>query len=242
MYSRFRQTKCLRYRAQFKQIRNKVNQYIRNAKLRYAHSLFEKRKSSRELWQNLKKLNVVNKPKAAPRGPSPEALNAHFSNVQEVFPDGVRDSIAFYDSLRSPDRESFHFKHVTPEMVGRAVADLGSNAKGIDNIPAVFIKNCITELTPAMVHIFNHCLQYGQFPDVWKQAVVKPIPKKSNGTDPKDYRPISLLCVLSKILEKIVHDQVLKYLNQHSVLNIYQSGFKKSHSTNTALLQVSGDL
>ena len=71
MYSRYRRTKDKQLLGQFKTLRNQVNQCIRNAKLRYAHSLFARQNSPRELWQNLKKLEVLNQTAAATQGPSP---------------------------------------------------------------------------------------------------------------------------------------------------------------------------
>lgn len=241
-YARYCRTKDDRDHASFKKIRNQVNQTIRNAKVRHAHSVFDNSKGPRDMWQNIKKFRIVNPAPPSRSGPSPDLLNSHYTNVDEGDQDLIRDTVNYYESLPLPDREEFHFKHVTSEMVGRAVSSIGSNAKGVDEIPLAFIKSCLTELTPAIVHICNYCLQHGCFPDLWKVALVKPIPKKTNPSEVKDFRPISLLCVLSKVLEKLVHDQMIAYLEEFNILNPFQSGFKKGHSTQTALLKVTSDI
>ena len=68
-----------------------------------------------------------------------------------------------------------------------------------------------------------------------KIAKLKPIFKKGSKTDPKNYRPILLLPLVSKIFEKIIHDQTIAYLNENNILFRYQSGFRKNHSTDFAL-------
>ena len=74
-------------------------------------------------------------------------------------------------------------------------------------------------------------LQSGRVPDDWKAARVIPLFKKGKAEDIDNYRPISILRVLSKILERDVHRQLYHYLQQHNILSWYQCGFRKCHST-----------
>ena len=76
------------------------------------------------------------------------------------------------------------------------------------------------------------------FPSDWKKAKVTPVYKAGDKSDVGNYRPISVLPILSKILERTVHDQLYKYLTCNNVLNQCQSGFRSKYSTNTALLDV----
>ena len=73
------------------------------------------------------------------------------------------------------------------------------------------------------------------FPDKCKQAKLKPLFKKGSTTEPKNYRPISLLPLISKIIERVIHDQTQKYLDKNDILYKYQSGFRANHSTNSCL-------
>lgn len=85
-------------------------------------------------------------------------------------------------------------------------------------------------------------MEAGIFPDSWKEAVVQPIPKVKQPASLADLRPISLLPVLSKILERIIHKQLTGYLNINGILPSCQSGFRRNHSTVTALLKVTDDI
>ena len=75
----------------------------------------------------------------------------------------------------------------------------------------------------------------GSFPDACKIAKVKPLFKKGSKTDPSNYRPISLLPLLSKVFERVVLDQTEEFLSLNKILYDYQSGFRKNHSTDTCL-------
>ena len=75
----------------------------------------------------------------------------------------------------------------------------------------------------------------GSFPDACKIAKIKPLFKKGSKTEPSNYRPISLLSLLSKAFERVVLDQTEEFLSLNKVLYDYQSGFRKNHSTETGL-------
>jgi hypothetical protein len=90
----------------------------------------------------------------------------------------------------------------------------------------------------AVTFLINQSLAEGLFPDDWKLAAVKPIPKSSNPSDMGDLRPISLLPCLSKVLEKVVCNQLTEYLEDNNILPERQSGFRRGHGTATALANV----
>ena len=86
-----------------------------------------------------------------------------------------------------------------------------------------------------VTQICNLSIKLSHFPHDCKLAKLKPLYKKGSKTDPKNYRPISLLPIVSKIIEKIIHDQTMEYLTDNKILYRYQSGFRKNHSTDTCL-------
>jgi hypothetical protein len=114
----------------------------------------------------------------------------------------------------------------------------------LDPIPSYILLQCIDHLLPAITHMINDCLSSGTFPSVFKQAIVKPLLKKSN-LDPNtlsNYRPVSNLSFLSKLIEKITMGQLLDHVTQHNLLPTFQSAYRTHHSTETALLYVLNDL
>jgi hypothetical protein len=92
------------------------------------------------------------------------------------------------------------------------------------------------------VSLFNSSFARGIFPGLWKRARVVPLKKCSAPNSPKDFRPIAILCFLSKVLEKIAHDQVQEYIAKHKLLDSMQTGFRKHHSTQTAVLKLTDDI
>jgi len=91
----------------------------------------------------------------------------------------------------------------------------------------------------SLAYICNLSLFSSVFPSDWKCAKVTPIHKDGSKSDVSNYRPISVLCVISKILERAVHDQLYKYLTTNNILHPSQSGFRTNHSTATTLLDTS---
>ena len=110
-----------------------------------------------------------------------------------------------------------------------------SKAAGVDNLPGRFLKDGAVILAKPVAKIFNLSIKSKIFPDPCKLAKLKPIFKKGSRMDPSNYRPISLLPLISKIFEKIVHDQMIDYLAQYNILYKYQSGFRTKHSTDLCL-------
>jgi hypothetical protein len=224
----------------FRALRNKCKQEIRNAKLRYCHSVFDHNLSSKEMWSAIRTLGAgKNKCTNINCNISPDILNQHYLSVASVTDQELVDEcISEYMLMDDVSHENFYFMSVKPEDVIEAVMSITSKAVGVDGISVAMLKLCLIFIIPVLCHIFDYSLQHGVFPQAWKKAKVLPIPKVSSPTEPKDYRPVSILCVLAKVLEKIVHKQVSKYLNEFNIVNSCQSGFRKEHSTITALAHV----
>ena len=106
------------------------------------------------------------------------------------------------------------------------------------------VKFCANELAPFITTLFNKSLERGYFPQVFREAEITPALKKSNldASKPENYRPISNLPFLSKLLERIVNGQLLHHLQLNELLPEHQSAYRRGHSTETALLKVSSDI
>ena len=100
------------------------------------------------------------------------------------------------------------------------------------------LKHTKQELVNGLVIIFNKSFQEGCFPEILKTAKVIPVHKGDVTTDPGNYRPISLLSVFDKLLEKVMLNRLLQFLNKNDILYKYQFGLRKNHATSNALTEV----
>ena len=101
-----------------------------------------------------------------------------------------------------------------------------------------FLKCVLDKLLDPLVFIFNLSFNTGKVPESLKIAKVIPIYKKGETTNPTNYRPISLLSIFDKIVEKLMHKRFHSFLQQHSILHQYQFGLRKNHSTIMALIEL----
>ena len=111
-----------------------------------------------------------------------------------------------------------------------------SKATGFDNISAKIIRDCADLISVSLCDLFYKSLLSRIFPDDWKCARVTPLSKQGVASDLNNYRPISVISVMAKVYERIVYDQ-LYFFSSEEIISTYQSGFRSSHSTVTALLE-----
>ena len=109
-----------------------------------------------------------------------------------------------------------------------------TKASGINDLSGIFLKDG-TKLTTRITQLCDLSISLGRFPDACKIAKLKSLFKKSNRTDPKNYCPISLLPLIFKVLERVIHEQTTEFLDKHKILYKFQSGFRQNHSTDFCL-------
>ena len=142
--------------------------------------------------------------------------------------------------MNTASLDGFKFKEVGLSDV-LAVSHFSSQARGEDGIPQSVVAKALAIIGEHLVGLFNSFAR-GVFPDLWKKARVRPMKKCAAPKSPSDFRPISILCFLSKVLEKIALDQMQEFLKKEKILDPLQTGFKKHHSTETALLRLTEDI
>ena len=111
-----------------------------------------------------------------------------------------------------------------------------SKSSGHDGISARMLKSTAYSIVPSLTKLFNLLLRSNTIPSAWKKALIVPVPKNTGLTDPANYRPISLLPIVSKLLERHVYGIIMDHIHLHNPLAITQWGFLDGCSTVTALL------
>ena len=163
-------------------------------------------------------------------------FNSYFTNLTLPLPDrnaGIQVT---------PVNAVFKFAEIDEEDVLHMLCHLNMRkSTGVDGISARMLKMAAPAISESLTRLFNISLETGQIPSLWKEANVTPVPKGGNNLLVKDYRPISILPVVSKIYESIVHKQLFTYLESHSLLHQCQSGFRPGHCTQDVLLKTTDD-
>ena len=143
-----------------------------------------------------------------------------------------------------PSRTNLKLHNIsaTPKMVRKVVMNLDlSKASGPDCIPLVVLKNCEPELSYILAELFNKCLRECYFPDCWKVSSVVPVFKHvGERSTAKNYCPVCLFSVVSKVFEKLVNNRIVDHLEKCGLFSDFQYGFRSSRSTADLLTVVSG--
>ena len=164
-------------------------------------------------------------------------LNEQFSSV---FTREHLNNVPFLEASPHPTIQNIEIR---PEGVRKLLSRINPHkASGPDNLPARFLKECSSELAPALSLLYQSTLHQGSIPSDWKSAFVTPIYKKGNRHEACNYRPISLTSHVCKILEHIIFTETINHLESNGVLSEKQHGFRKRHSCESQLLLTIHDL
>ena len=132
----------------------------------------------------------------------------------------------------------FELQPVCEQFVYDLLRQLKVNkAIGLDEISPRLLKDSAHVIAPSPTRLFNRSLANKTFPSIWKKGKVSPLFKSGDRCDPNNYRPITVLPALSKIMEKIVHIQLYSYLNENNLITSEQFGFRPTLSTGLARTQ-----
>ena len=169
-------------------------------------------------------------------------LNVHFSTIGTKLAIKLKSFITLPSPpARSTDLPKFVIKPITEEFVRSQLKQLRTNkAIGLDNISAHLLKDSASAIGKSLTKLFNQSLVTRTFPSLWRFGKVSALFKKGDRCDPNNYRPITVLLTLSKILEKAVHNQLYYLLNDSKIITSKQFGFrpKLSHFTDNVLLNM----
>lgn len=229
----------------FKVYRNKLTKELRNAKEAYYMNLFSSCAGDTDkLWS---KLSVVMKRKQNVETIERISLNGRVLTGVELV-----NAFNHYFVHREPElcsnescsyslsgNESSIFLHATDsvEVCSTFLGLKNSCSRDADGIQIRPVKYVINEIVHVLVHIYNLCISTGTFPDKMKVAKVTALYKKGDRLDIKNYRPISILPIFSKCLEKVILNQISSFCAKYQLITKAQYGFQKNKSVELALLE-----
>ena len=145
---------------------------------------------------------------------------------------------------KCPSRFFRSFTKVSEDKIRKIINNSPTKSCSLDPWPTFLVKECVDILVVPITSIVNMSLQSGLFPDDFKQAIVTPLIKKPtlSKNDYKNYRPVSGLNFISKIIERVEAEQINEHIMLNGLENVYQSAYRKSHSTESALLKLKNDI
>lgn len=251
---------------QYKQRGNEVRDVIKEAKINYfKDKIKQNSQNPKKLWGVLKNLgysdtvkgksgninlkikgNLVSNPKDVS-----ESFNRYFislaSNLRKQIPPSINKynekTTQFYYGQKGVASDAFKLCPVIDSDIYKLMSELNINkAPGIDNIPVKYFKDSAKVTAPLIAYIINLSIQQGEVPLDFKSARVVPLHKKSCKSDMTDYRPVSILCVASKIMERVIYNQIENYIVKNCILYALQSGFRPLHSTETCIIHLTDSI
>ena len=256
-FKTFKRTRLQIHQNIFKASQNEVKKLIKQKKkLFFQCKLKENIGKPKELWKTLKGLGLPSKNTSSSeiclKEDGKNIFNAKStSNMFKDFFSNLATNLvsklpnppnkfgeiyfsSFYKTLKL--EEELTFTPVSRDSILKILNNLDTTkAVGVDNLNSKFLKDGAKILASPIAQICNLSISSSSFPNSCKTAKIKPLYKKGCKTDPQNYRPISILPVLSKIIERVIHEQTQSFLTRNNILFKFQSGFRPSHSTDTCL-------
>lgn len=240
--------------------RNKVSKKINNDKNSYYYYKLQKcNNNPKKMWKTINYL-AINKTKTNILPPKLivnsqsvtegekicDILNIYFASIGTELADRIplayhlnSGNTLMYKDGHVHTETLTQFRHCTIDEVTKLIDNLDADTStGVDGISTKALKCIKNIIISPLVSCVNKCLDHGTFPDSLKLAKVSPIFKSGAKTDPSNYRPISVLPVISKIFEKIIYNRLIEYLNEKSFLIDQQYGFRSKSNTLSATIDL----
>ena len=251
LYRKYLKVKSAANEMNYKNYRNKLHHLIKIAEKRhYSELLNECQDNIKKTWQIIK--NIVNKNKANQLQTKFKLNDGSFTTDGYVISNKFNDffvnigpnlaakipeqNLSPLDFMDQPLLNSIYLSEVTSEEINNILKSLKNGAAGYDELNACLLKHISPFITEPLKYLSNLSLSEGIFPTELKLANVIPLYKADDAFLFNNYRPVSLLCVISKVFEKVMYNRLIDFLETFAILNNSQFGFRKMHSTYMALM------
>ena len=207
----------------------------------YSNQLCEKQnlhklsKTLNELLPNKKQHKTANAP--ATENLMATGFNEFFTSVAEKLRRHYKSKTRLPDVLTPRVVQNFVLQKASTNFVLKELSKLKvTKALGPGGITARLLKDAAPVIAKPFTYLVNLTISTGLIPPEWKDVRLTPIFKSGARNDVNNYQPISVLSLVSKIMEHAIQEQFLAFLTEHDLLSVYQPGFQKKHSTETAIL------
>lgn len=254
LYKKYLKTKSTYYFSKFKYYRNKLTHLLKISKRHYYNQYFlENINDSKRVWNGIKQI-IHFKPKTSQKTIKlvennveitdpvtvANAFNKYFANVGHnlaaTIPDLQKSPL---DYLKNPLCNSFYLFPTTADEIEREISNLKTNkASGPFSIPVTVLKMVKAIIAKPLEILFNASFLTGIVPDSLKLAHVIPVYKKDSQFCLSNYRPISLLSIFNKLLERLMCNRLLNVFEKENIFYDKQFGFREKHATDHAVLSI----
>ena len=240
----------------YRKLRNLANRENKRLKSEYFCNLINDSKGdSAKMWKSLKQvipdskstvkevqaLKVKHKVFTKPSD-IVEIFNKHFSTIGQKLGQCFGRNVDV-DRFPLKTEANFSLNPVSENFVRDQLRQLKPNkATGLDKVSSRLLKDSADVIAPVLTNIINCSFRNKSFPQSWKSAKVMALFKNSDADNCDNYRPISVLPTVSKIVERAAHIQLYNHLDSNGLLHVKQFGFRRKRSTSSALLQFSDDI
>ena len=231
----------------YKRLRNRVTEAIRQSRKKQTSESIERNDTLPNVWRIMNEITGKSKSTSNDQTNfSSEEFNKYFLSLAKELQNkntSNKSNNPSYSNLiefsNSRPRASFKMPLIAVYEVGKFISNLQNKKScGADNINANILKIALPYIVESLTYVFNQCIINNIFPKRLKIAKVIPLPKIKNPSDTSDFRPISLLPIISKLLEKHMQKQMSNYIEEAELFYKFQSGFRKNHSCQTALIRL----
>ena len=232
-----------------------VNFLVKTAKTEYLKkTVCESKHDVKQLFRVTKSILTLQPDTVLPDIPDRSVMASSFSeyfinkivkiNTDIESEKGKAAVLEIKDIIRSDNITLDAFREATEKEIETAIISSSASTSDLDPLPTVLIKNCKGILVKPLTEIVNISLRSGVVSCNLKEAVIKPLIKKANldANNFKNYRPVSNIAFVSKLIEKVVANRINEHVDTHGLSEKFQSAYRKYHSTESALLRVQNDI
>ena len=232
-----------------KAAKNRTKNFIKRAKSKFIRNCLEDDKSNpKKFWRSINNLlpnkksseNTIfltdqQKNRPIPEEEVPNYINQYFATIGPKLAKGYNTQFQFTGPIGQP---RFDFIELTRQEVFDEVKKINiSKSSAIELMPTKLLQDVFLYCIDHLTYLYNRCIAINCFPSVWKIATVTPLKKEGFHNNVSGLRPISLLPLPGKILEKFIHKQLYNFVHLNNLLSNKQGGFRPGYSTNSIVAQ-----